>query len=350
MSKTLIVLAIFILAALAATMFIDSPPPEKELSYAEQRVKKLMEKTAVFRPDTAIDKQFAPIQHVPFEDAEKGSETVDDSMLVLGVEHGGIAKAYPIGMLCGPEREIVNDTFGEHSLAATWCHLCHNGIVYDRNVDGKILNFRVSGKLWNKSLVMADAETESLWCHLLGKAMDGELEGTQLQTIPSVITSWADWKSLHPDTSIMVWPQDRGQEYKTSFFDSPIAKNTYGVGYLDGDSAKCYPNNVLSQMPLINDNVANVAIVIFSDVKTRGAWCYERTIGQKTHEFYIENEIVMDKGTGSSWNLKSGLCTDGKLKGTQLVRRVLIPSNAKAWKTFHPRTEVFQGKSRQPPQ
>jgi len=40
--------------------------------------------------------------------------------LVLGVEINGEARAYPINMLTGPKREIINDKLGGRAIAATW--------------------------------------------------------------------------------------------------------------------------------------------------------------------------------------------------------------------------------------
>ena len=50
---------------------------------------------------------------------EAASELNPDE-LVLGVEVGGEARAYPINMLSGPNREIFNDTLGGRPIAATW--------------------------------------------------------------------------------------------------------------------------------------------------------------------------------------------------------------------------------------
>ena len=44
-------------------------------------------------------------------------------------------------------------------------------------VKDRKLTLCVSGKLWNRSLIMMDKETDSLWSHLLGEAMAGPLEG-----------------------------------------------------------------------------------------------------------------------------------------------------------------------------
>ena len=50
---------------------------------------------------------------------EAGSELKPDE-LVLGVEVGGEARAYPINMLSGPSHEILNDILGGRPIAATW--------------------------------------------------------------------------------------------------------------------------------------------------------------------------------------------------------------------------------------
>ena len=40
--------------------------------------------------------------------------------LVLGVVVNGEARAYPLNVLTGPMREIINDTLGDTPIAATW--------------------------------------------------------------------------------------------------------------------------------------------------------------------------------------------------------------------------------------
>lgn len=52
-----------------------------------------------------------------------GVDVVDQVVakeLVLGVVVNGEARAYPINMLTGPSREIINDILGGQDIAATW--------------------------------------------------------------------------------------------------------------------------------------------------------------------------------------------------------------------------------------
>ena len=187
---------------------------------------------------------------------------------------------------------------------------------------------------------MADEETGSLWSHLLGKAMDGELKGKTLDTVPSVITSWADWKSIHPDTSVMIWPQDRGMQYTTSFFKMK-SRHTFGIGYVDGDTAKCYSCKFLATRPLVNDIVAENPILILFDESTGAGWCFDRTVDDQVLVFGRKDGEYIDKETNSSWDLKAGVATDGPLKGKQLTPRVAIPTFEVAWFTFHPNSERY---------
>ena len=86
-------------------------------------------------PTTSSRPQFDVTKFNPFSQAPRGfraiiepeSISVEDAgkqilpkELVLGVEINGAARAYPINMLTGPEREIINDELGGQAIAATW--------------------------------------------------------------------------------------------------------------------------------------------------------------------------------------------------------------------------------------
>ncbi len=72
-----------------------------------------------FRPVRVIPAQRA-IKNASVIEADRVREQVTDTELVLGVVIQGKARAYPINMLTGPSREIINDTLGGQAIAATW--------------------------------------------------------------------------------------------------------------------------------------------------------------------------------------------------------------------------------------
>ncbi len=64
---------------------------------------------------------------------------------VISFSLNGDVRAYPLGILMN--HEIVNDRVGGVPLIVTYCHLCNSSIVFDARLDGKVLEFGVSGKL-----------------------------------------------------------------------------------------------------------------------------------------------------------------------------------------------------------
>lgn len=73
-----------------------------------------------FNPRTVIPRAFPELTKFPVVSAEKARGKINDAELVLGVVVGKEARAYPINMLTGPRREILNDKLGGKAIAATW--------------------------------------------------------------------------------------------------------------------------------------------------------------------------------------------------------------------------------------
>ena len=78
---------------------------------------------------SGIDRKFQPKTLMPprqaivdaqFISADEVRNQVSDSELVLGVVVEGQPRAYPINMLTGSAREIINDRIGQTDFAATW--------------------------------------------------------------------------------------------------------------------------------------------------------------------------------------------------------------------------------------
>ncbi len=73
-----------------------------------------------FNPRKALDKPVRPIVNPQIVAIGKTTIPMRDDELVLGVVVQGQARAYPINMLTGPSREIINDHLGDRDIAATW--------------------------------------------------------------------------------------------------------------------------------------------------------------------------------------------------------------------------------------
>lgn len=75
--------------------------------------------TPPFEPIRVV-RPFPPIVDAPVMAGADVDQEVTANELVLGVVVNGEARAYPINMLTGPSREIINDHLGGVAIAATW--------------------------------------------------------------------------------------------------------------------------------------------------------------------------------------------------------------------------------------
>ena len=114
----------------------------------------------------------------------------------------GEARAYPLRILMW--HEIVNDTVAGVPVAITYCPLCNSGIVFDRRLAGRVLEFGTTGKLRHSDMVMYDRQTESWWQQFLGEAIVGELTGERLAVLPARLESFQAFADRHPDGQVLV--------------------------------------------------------------------------------------------------------------------------------------------------
>ena len=141
-----------------------------------------------------------PIDNPRYADASAG-DWLDPADLVLGYLADGVAYAYPFKIL--NFHEIVNDELGGTPVLISYCPLCRSGIVYDRRLNGQTLSFGNTSALYESDLVMVDRTTGSYWWQVAGRAIVGPLTGAALTPLPSTVSTWSDWVTLHPDTLIL---------------------------------------------------------------------------------------------------------------------------------------------------
>ena len=175
---------------------------------------------------------------------------------VLGIEINGTAKAYPIRILNW--HEIVNDRIGDNSFAVTYCPLCGTGVAFSAVLKDQMLNFGVSGLLYNSDVLLYDRNTQSLWSQIMGQAISGQLAGQKLTLLPLSHTTWSAWLRDHPQTLVLStetgiqrnYNRDPYAGYEKSrslyFATSRKAPNTYHpkervLGLQIGSSFKAYP-------------------------------------------------------------------------------------------------------------
>lgn len=135
-----------------------------------------------------------------FVEATQAGFLADDDR-VLGLVREGTVRAYPIAIMNW--HEVVNDRFGDTSVAITYCPLCGTGVAFTAPDSGSELTFGVSGLLYNSDVLLYDRQTDSLWSQLLMQAVTGPAKGRRLTPLPLEHTSWGAWRRAHPNTRVL---------------------------------------------------------------------------------------------------------------------------------------------------
>ncbi len=199
------------------------------------------------------------------------------------------------------------------------------------------MTFVVSGMLWNRSLVMMDQETRSLWSHILGKAMRGPLQGEQLQQIPSVMTDWQTWRKNHPNGKVVI--MSRTSRNYTRNFHGRLEKFVLGV-VLDG-KVKAWSLANLAKKPVLNDQLGNRPLLVAFDNKSLTARLFDPRVNNRILTFVLHKGRLVDQQTGSIWDPVSGKAIAGKLQGEFLTALPGILSFRSVWKRFHPQSANY---------
>ncbi|GAB4242299.1 MAG: hypothetical protein Kow00129_00710 [Thermoleophilia bacterium] len=127
--------------------------------------------------------------------------SLDEGVRGILVEFEGQRRFYPFNIMVW--HEVVNDRIGDEAFAVTFCPLCGSGIVFDREVEGKVLEFGVSGFLYESNLVMYDRETHSFWPQSLGEAVAGKYTGTRLDILPMQLLTFGEASEKYSDLQLL---------------------------------------------------------------------------------------------------------------------------------------------------
>jgi hypothetical protein len=212
-------------------------------------------------------------------------------------------------------------------------------VVYTTTLGNRTLNLAVSGMLWNRSLVMIDEETRSLWSHLLGEAMQGPLKGTLLESVPAEMVTWESWKREHPQTTVLNLSRT-ARNYVKQFYRRP---QDFVFGWIENGQAYAGGFDMLIKNPVLNVKLAKSAMVVTFDKDSTAAHLFSSVVDKRTLQFVGDKPGRMqDSQTESTWNSNTGTAVEGPLKGKRLQQLVGIVSYAQAWNLFHPDTKFVR--------
>ncbi len=285
-----------------------------------------------------------PIDRPVYGDVSAGDWLAPND-LVVGYVAGGETYAYPFKIL--NFHEIVNDEIDGVPVLISYCPLCRSAIVYDRRVGGEVLSFGNTSALYESDLVMVDRNTGSYWWQVAGAAIVGPLTDTILEPLPSVVATWGDWTSQHPDTLVLTRDTGYSRPYEQDSFagyadavdagrfpfpvgeaarDDRLQPSTLVVGVILDGVTRAYPVEGLTDA--INDEVGGEPIVVFPT--DGGAAVFSAVVDGETLGFRSTEGDLVDTATGSVWT-PAGLAVSGPHTGTTLEP---VPSRTTFWFAF----------------
>jgi uncharacterized protein DUF3179 len=139
------------------------------------------------------------------------SAALGDTEPVIALSIGDDARAYPLRVLIW--HEIANDSVGGTPVVVTYCPLCNAALVFERVVDGRVLDFGTTGKLRNSDLVMYDRQTESWWQQFTGEAIVGAMTGRHLRLMPSRLESFDRFRQRFPQGKVLIPNNPNARNY-----------------------------------------------------------------------------------------------------------------------------------------
>ena len=253
---------------------------------------------------------------------------LSDADRVVGITLGEASRAYPVKMM--NYHEVINDTINDVPVVIAWSALAEAAGAMDRRLPDREepLRFGSAGLMYQGAIVLYDLDTMSLWHPVNRICIAGELAEIKAAPIQTFITTWKEWKRLHPATTALV------------AIDPPLpADYEKNVAYpRDGyltDSAVYFPVYFYSIENSPMKPKVFVIGVTGSDGKSAKA--YRVDYLKETSEPFTDT--IGTEKVSLAYDASAELLTAGNEDGTPLLAEHMLWLY---WAGAHPETEVWQ--------
>jgi len=277
-----------------------------------------------------------------------------DTEFVIGTVINGIARAYPHSIMNW--HEIANVQTGDDYHSLIYCPLTGTASLWTIPTGYRNKTFGVSGKLYNSNIIPYDRESNSNWVQMLAQSVNGNKKGEFIEVSAVLETSWATWKAMHPDTTVLSNQQGFSRNYNSYPYGSYLSDTNLLFSVANEDSRlhpkarvlginnngvnKVYPvSDFTADIEVINENPGASAYVVVGSSTLSFAIAFSSiaTDGTELTFTAIQNALpaVMVDNEGNEYDAL-GTAVTGARTGQQLVLESDFIGFWFAWVAIHP--------------
>ncbi len=293
----------------------------------------------MFNFKMSADAMFKQPENVVFK--PKGENALNDSSIVVAVEHNGEVKAYPIRFIVYHHQ--VQDVVGGMPVIVTYCSVCRTARVFEPTVKGHPEKFRLVG-MDHFNAMFEDETTKSWWRQATGVAATGDLKGEALPEVESVQMTLDKLFELYPNAVVMQLDESSKKNYDSlGRFERGKSKGTltrtdslswkdksWVVGIQVDDVSKAYDWNELKQKRIINDKMGTTPIVLALADDNQSFAAFRRA---SEETFTIRHDTLFANGQVYNFSGHSLSQSASQLRNINPHQEFWH-----SWLTFHPET------------
>lgn len=233
--------------------------------------------------------------------------------------------------------------------------------MFRAEAKGRKLHFETVGVI-GANEVFGDKETGSHWQQSSLTAISGPLKGGHLELFPFLLTSWGEWRRIHPGTLVLKpTPEyaERLPEVNRLIREGLSGRGAAPAGVLRKDdrlppktmvlgldvkgSNKAFPLTALRDARVINDHLGGEPVLVVHQPASDTTTAFLPRVNGRTLEFSAANAQtteLTDRETHSRWDAY-GNCKSGPLAGSHLPTLILEPEYWFAWSEFHTNSSIY---------
>lgn len=295
----------------------------------------------IFNFKLSADVMFYQPTHLSMQDAASNRIAMDK--LVLGVQHQGEARAYPIQLIAYHHQ--VLDTLAGKPIMVTYCSVCRTGRVFEPQINGKPETFRLVG-MDHFNAMFEDQTTQSWWRQANGEAITGKLKGEMLPELLAEQTTLEKWLALYPHSLIMQHDSTFAEAYASlEDYDFGVERGeltrtdtlswqdkSWVVGIVVGNESKAFDWNQLKEKRIFNETLGDTPIILVLASDQQSFFAFERPNEEVV--FTLDNDTL--KYMDQQYDLRGRSLT---AEAKPLKKIKAYQEFWHSWRTFHPDTK-----------